>query len=270
VSDRHHAISKFLRAELAGEVAAGFPRLRPVPQTEIIWFLDYFAGLPEPERETLLDALADSAAYAFLPPASLPLNARGTVDVPPAIARMVELRQQPGGMGGTRYMDIKMQSADPSFREPGGYHPSWREKLTPLHFQPRPDLLPDINNVKPAKAPQLRKLVKAALSDAFELRHEKQPGGTSKFVGPYHDGTLTIYVHFGMTLGQLKYDAIYRNAQNQPVFLFLTYNRLWGLCMPWNYITEDYAERSAQLIAEQIAYLVDLSERLHAHIDASE
>src|SRR3984893_17258246 len=133
-----------LRAELAEEAASEFPRLRRIPQTDIIWFLDYFAGLSGAEREALLDGLADSAAMAFGPPTMPVLNERGTVDAPPGLAQMVEARNRPGAEWGTRYMDVKMLGADPSFRDPGGYHESWRALLTPLHFQPRPDLLPDI------------------------------------------------------------------------------------------------------------------------------
>ena len=47
--------------------------------------------------------------------------------------------------------------------------------LTPLHFQPRPDLVPDPERLKAAKAPLLRKLVQAALTESLDLRHEKLP-----------------------------------------------------------------------------------------------
>ena len=85
--------------------------------------------------------------------------------------------------GVTRYTDLKMLCADPSFREPGGYHVSWREHLTARHFQPRPDLLPDLDQMKPAKAPLLRKLVAAALTNSLGFKSEKRPGGVIKFVG---------------------------------------------------------------------------------------
>src|SRR5438874_9713132 len=90
-----------LRTELAREAAAGFPRLRRIPQTDIIWFLDYFAGLSAAEREVLLDALADSGALAFMPTAMPKLNERGTVDIPAGLAPMIEARSRPGAKGGT-------------------------------------------------------------------------------------------------------------------------------------------------------------------------
>ena len=108
------------------------------------------------------------------------MNERGTVDVPAGLARMHEARERPGGKGGTRYTDVKMLSADRSFREPGGYHPSWRESFTALHFQPRPDLLPDISQMKAAKAPLVRKLVNKALTESLGLKKEKLAGGKSR------------------------------------------------------------------------------------------
>src|SRR5262245_28173905 len=80
MSDSQRTIFTFLRAELAAEAASGFARLQRIPQTDIIWLLDYFAGLNELERESLLDAMAESAVMAFLPPGTQRLNASGTVD----------------------------------------------------------------------------------------------------------------------------------------------------------------------------------------------
>src|SRR5262245_41146576 len=108
MSVSHQHIATLLRPELAAEAAAGFPRLKRIPQTDIIWFLDYFSGLTGAEREALLDALAESGAMAFGPPAMPKLNAMGTVDHPAPLAQMCEIRNRPGGMGGTRYTDLKM------------------------------------------------------------------------------------------------------------------------------------------------------------------
>ncbi len=258
-----------VRAELAAEVAAGFPRLRRVPQTDIIWFLDYFPGLTQAEQAALLDEIAGSAALAFGRPAMPTLNARGTVDPPPAIARMCELREGLGGKGGTRYTDLKMLSAERNFREPGGYHPSWRERMTALHFQPRADLLPDLNQMKPAKAPLLRKRVKAAVTESLGLSHEKLPGGTCKFKGRYGDGELTVRVDFGMTLGQLAYNVTYKNAENHPLVLLMCYERLWSGGLPWDYLTEENAERSVKFLVEQIAYVANLGRRFHEQTSRS-
>jgi hypothetical protein len=257
VSELRRKTFTILRSEFAAEAAADFPRLRRIPQTDIIWFLDYFAGLGGPERNALLDALADSAVMAF-PPLVPEVPAAA-----PALAQMMEARNRPGAKGGTRYMDLKQLSALPSLREPGGYHESWRENLTPLHFQPRPDLLPDLNHLKAAKAPLIRKLVNKAFREApWELKSEKQPGGVSKYIGRSGDGELTIRVDFGSMLHQLGYNVTLKSATGQPLVLLLDYERLWATTGRWDYLTEDNAPRCIAALVEQVDYLAKLGERI--------
>src|SRR5207253_1754730 len=233
-----------------------------IPQTDIIWFLDYFAALSDREREALLDAVADSGATAFLPAWTPKLNERGTVDVPAGLAPMVEARSRPGAMGGTRYTDLKMLSANPAMREPGTYHESWRENLTALHFQPRPDLLPDLDHMKSAKAPLLRKLVNAALTKSLGLKSEKRPGGVIKFIGRCGDCDVKIWVDFGGRLSQLGYSVSFKSADGRPLAVMISYERLWATSGRWDYLTEENAPRSIDFFAEQIAYLADLTQRL--------
>jgi hypothetical protein len=252
-----------LRAELEEEAASGFPRLRRIPQTDIIWFLDYFAGLPAAERGTLLDALADAAAMAFGPPGRPVLNARGTVDCPPGLARLIEARERPGAKGGTRYTDMKMMCADPSLRDPAAYHPSWRVHLTEVHFQPRPDLLPSLDHLKAARAPLVRKLVNAAFPKSLGWQNEKKPGGAVKYIGRCGKYEASVMVDFGGMLSQLGYTVTLRNpADRSPVFIQLSYEALWGTGGRWDYLTEENAPRCIAFFAEQIAYLADLGERV--------
>ena len=258
-----HNLIPVLRTELGAEAASGFARLRRIPQTDIIWFLDYFASLASAEQELLLDALAESGATAFMPPGTQKLNASGTVDAPEPLARMCEVRNRPGAKGGTRYTDLKMLNADPALREPSMYHVSWREHLTALHFQPRPDLLPDLGTLKPAKAPLLRKLVNAALTKSLGLRKETKPG-VLKYVGRCGDCELMIWVDFGGMLSQLGYSISLRSADGQPLALLFSYERLWGTSGRWDYLSEENAPRCIDFFAEQITYLADLTKRLIA------
>ena len=262
MSDSRRDAVILLREELAEEAASGFPRLRRIPQTDIIWLLDYFSGLNEAEQEALLDALADSAAMVFGPPTRPTLNDRGTVNAPQALARMAEMRDRPGGKGGTRYMDVKMMSADASFREPGGYHQTWRENFTALHFQPRPDLLPDLSQLKAAKAPLVRKLVNQVLTESLGLRKEKLPGGVCKYLGHCRDCQVTMHVDFGGMLSQLGYTLTLKSAAGELLAFQLSYERLWGTGGRWDYLTEENASRCITFFAEQVSYLADLTQRL--------
>jgi hypothetical protein len=262
VSDSRRNGTALLRAEFAAEVASGFPRLRRIPQTDVIWFLDYFASLPGAEREALLDVLADSAAMAFGPPTQPTLNERGTVKIPPALERMCQARQSPGGKGGTRYTDMKMMCADPALRQAGAYHPSWSERMSALHFQPRPDLLPDPDQMKAAKAPLVRKLVNTALTQSLGLRNEKRPGEGGRFLGRCGGCAVAVHVDFGGMLSQLGYRVTLKSPEGRLLAWQLSYERLWGTDGRWDYLTEENATRCVTFFAEQVAYLADLTQRL--------
>jgi hypothetical protein len=258
MSDSHPSLVALLRAELAAEVAAGFPRLKRIPNTDIIWFLDYFDGLAAAERTAHLDALARSGARHFFwrPGAPRP-------EIDPPLARYREAKDGPGGKGGTRYMDVKMLCMDKSLREPGYYHESWRQNFTPLHFQPRADLLPDLSHLKAAKAPLLRKLVNAVLTDRLRLKKEKQPGGAFKYVGSHGDGELTVWVDLGSRLGQLRYEVTLKNAAHRLPTFRLAYESLWDAYLGWDYLTEENAERCVDFFPEQVVYLANLAERVN-------
>jgi hypothetical protein len=260
MSDLRANVESLLRAELADEAAAGFPRLTRTPHTDIIWLLDYYDGLAAAERTALLDALARFGAGCFF----LRLGER-VPEADPALARCREARERPGGKGGTRYTDVKMLCMDKSMREPGNYHESWRQNFTALHFRPRADLLPDLGHLKAAKATLLRKLVNAALTRLFAPQIVKQPGGACKYVGPYGNGELTVRVDFGSSLSPLRYEVTLKNAAHPLPVVRLSYELFWGASMGWDYLTEENAARSVDFFAEQVAYLANLVERFNGN-----
>jgi hypothetical protein len=51
-------ISELLKAHLAGEAQAGFPKLMRTPSSGTIAFLDYFGTLTAADRDSLLDVRA--------------------------------------------------------------------------------------------------------------------------------------------------------------------------------------------------------------------
>ena len=113
------------------------------------------------DRSELLDALAVRAAIRLQP---------GTAPgFPPAPAwdRYWSTINSPGPFsGGFRYCDIKFLAMVPRIKEFGGYE-GWVEKtqrswVSERALQPREDLLPGLDCL-PARAPELRKLVKSAL-----------------------------------------------------------------------------------------------------------
>jgi hypothetical protein len=115
-------LTTFLRDELAAEAEVGFPRLRRVPQTKILQFLDYFAASSPGDRSALLDALAIRAAIRFQP------GMASGFPPAPAWDRYWNTINSPGPFsGGFRYSDVKFLAMVPRIKEFGGYE-GWIEK----------------------------------------------------------------------------------------------------------------------------------------------
>jgi hypothetical protein len=57
----------WLRAEFAAEQASGFARLKLVPDTRVIRFLDHFSSLEPARQQELAAVLADWASYRLCP-----------------------------------------------------------------------------------------------------------------------------------------------------------------------------------------------------------
>ncbi|HEY3567893.1 MAG TPA: hypothetical protein VGP73_08160 [Thermoanaerobaculia bacterium] len=241
----------FLRVELAAEVDAGFPRLGRIPQTRIIQFLDYFAASSPGERSQLLDDLAVRAAIRLHPGSAF--------SFPPAPAwdRYWKTVTAPGPFsGGLRYCDVKSLAMVPRIKEFGGWE-SWIEKVqrprvSELALQPREDLLPDLGCLVPARAPELRKLVKSTLlARGFTAVATKGPEQ-----GYVHPSGTPVHVDFGSRMGQLCY---WVGDIRSPGAL--SYELFWGQPGGWDYLTEENAARSIDRLPELIDAVAHLLER---------
>ena len=241
----------FLRNELAAEADAGFPRLRRIPQTKIIQFLDYFAASNAGERSALLDALAVRAAIRLQPG-----TASGFPPAPAWDRYWSTVNSRGPFSGGFRYSDVKFLAMVPKIKEFGGYE-GWIEKtqrswISALALQAREDLLPDLGCLVPAKAPDLRKLVKSTLlARGFTAVATK--GAEHEYV---HPSGLPVHVGFGSRMGQLYYWVGDLRSHGA-----LSYELLWGQPGGWDYLTEENAARSIELLPELIESLTRLFER---------
>jgi hypothetical protein len=175
---------------------------------------------------------------------------------------MRAMRSRPGSKGGTRYMDLKMLGADRSLREPGGYDATWREHLTPLHFEPRPDLVSGPDQLRAAKAPLLRKLVRSTFRDAG-WTIEAIAGGGSKCVADMAGAEVTLRIDYGSMMSQLGYTVSARRGDDRSFIIAqLSYERLWDTGARWDYVTEEHAPRCVAFLVEQVNYLVELGARI--------
>jgi hypothetical protein len=262
MSDLQSRVVDLLRGELAAEATSGFPRLQRIPYTDIIWFLDYFAAIPGGEREDLLDGLAGWGAMAFFPMQYTAQDVQQLEKQHPAWARFRGGRNQPGYKGGYRYTDVKFLSMVPKIPELGGIE-GWLKNFSGLALQPRQDLLPALDCLEPIKAAALRKL----LSDgAFvKLFPEKKNlgGGNWHYTGSMEGSKITVWIDFNSRLAQLVYGVSVMNVEHTIKVFRLSYERLWDANLGWDYLTEENAARSIDLLMELIIYLADLAGRVN-------
>jgi hypothetical protein len=263
MSELESSITALLRADFGQEAAAGFPRLKRIPYTDIIWLLDYFAAQAVAEQEALLDGLARLATLPFFPQKCGPEQVAAIERDHPALARFRAPRSRMGYKGGTRYTDVKMLRMAPELREIGNCHEDYIKNCSPLAFQPRPDLLPDLGHLKPAKAPALRKLVNAAFARLFSPEKTNQGGGNWKYVGSLGNSTLSVWVDYASQYcGQLRYGVSVANPEHTFKVARLSYESLWDATMGWDYLTEENAERSIEFLPELVVHMATLVDRI--------
>jgi hypothetical protein len=255
-------VSALLRAHLAEEAQAGFPTLSRIPSSSMIKFMDYVSTLTTVERDTLLSTLARlDAMRLFLPLAAVrdQMSALATTD--PALLRYRAATQSAPFTMGLRYEGLRMVKtmlADRMTVE------MMAQTRATLDFTPRDDppaqLVPDPDpaHLKPAKAPLLRKLIDKDFKDLFTGEKRKLAGGETGYGGVFKGTNVTLWIDFaGMGL-QLRYGVSIPD-ETKRVFVFrLAYEDFWVASPGWDYLTEENAEASIQLLRELVEQVIRL------------
>ncbi len=263
------AIAAPLRTKLDEEARLDFPSLRRIPSTGIIKFLDYFSALPPTQRDPLLDAIARVGAMQFFPPVEIAAEHERLRTGDPAYARYMAALHSPAFGYGLRYCDIKMarmmlddqQSVD-----------QMKKMRADLDFTPRDDppaelvADPDLRHAHPAKAPLLSKLVKEALANLLSssTKPARLPGGEMKFSGTLQNIPLTVSIDFGSRIAQLRYGVSAPVAGKNLRAFNLTYEVLWSASTGWDYLTEENAAASIELLCDRLRFLARLLEEIAA------
>jgi len=63
--DSRRVLVDWLRAEFAAEQSSDFARLKRIPNTRVVRFLDTFTRLSPTEQSGVVDALTEWASYSF-------------------------------------------------------------------------------------------------------------------------------------------------------------------------------------------------------------
>lgn len=258
-------IAALLRSEFSQEASAGFPRLARIPCTSIVKFLDYFEAQAPSDRGALLDVAARLGAMKFLPPPLISREYQELRTNDPAYVRFWAAMQSERFAHGYRYQGVKMTRM--MARDPDTVAAVAKIRAA-LDWQPRDDppaaLVPDpdLRHLNPAKAPPLRKLVKQAFTRLFAAEAKKLPGGETGFTGAIDGTNLTVWVDFGSMSAQLRYGVSIPDEQHRIFVSRLSCEDLWITNLGWDYLTEENAAASIDLLGEQIVYLAGLTNRI--------
>jgi hypothetical protein len=261
------AIAELVRAELAQEVEAGFPVLSRIPSTGIVQFLDNFATLEPADRMSLLDALARIAALNFFP---APLIARAheqfhTTDS--IVIRFYRGMQSGDFAYGLRYLDVRMARA--AVRDPESMAHMARTRAA-LDFQPRDDL-PELlvgsthlRDIQTVRAPQLRKLLNPMLLKRLGAKPQKRLGGELVYEGMIGDIPVRVSIIFSNLYAQMHYGVTWSVRERALLAQRFNYEIMWGSNTGWDYLTEENAARSIDLLDQLLLRLARLFERVLA------
>jgi hypothetical protein len=256
--------TSLIREHLVQEVAAGFPRLSRIPSSQVIKFLDYFAGLTEPDREALLDLLARGGALQFYSPRDSYDALLGPQEERASQRYRAAMLSAPYSMG-LRHQDLRMIKS--ALGDPMSVAMMAQTRAR-LDFAPRDDLPPNLvpdpdpRNLKPAKAPLLRKLIDAAFKSSFGASRERRLGGEILHTGACEGTRLAIGIIFTNRGPQLIYHVKIPDESRTVFLIRFVYESLWSAGSGWDYLTEQNAEAAIALLGELILESVRLRNKM--------
>jgi hypothetical protein len=254
-----------LLAHMKQEADAGFPRVRRIPNSGVIRFLDYIDSVAD--RLPLLESLAYLHALGFLPGREAHDTLVNAMAADPVCIAYQKALRSPHFSMGLRYAGLRMMKAMLSDAQSVEMMAKTRASLD---FVPRddlpPELVPDADplHLKPAKAPQLRKLLDAAFKDLFAPIKEKGRGGETIYTGALEGAVLSVRISFESRGVQLVHGVSIPDETRTVMVVGRTYEQLWGASTGWDYLTEENAEASIRLLAENLLELVRLRNGLKA------
>jgi hypothetical protein len=260
-------VEALLRTDFDSEANSGFARLQRIPCTSIVKLLDYLEPLEREERDRLLDVLARMGAMKLFPPQQIAIEYESLRSKNPAFVKCWSATHSEPAAAGLRYQSVKMAKMMLGDAESRAEMLKYRAAL---QERPRDDppesLIPrhDLSAVEAAKAPLLRKLASATLKHHFATGSNRVAGGETEYTGQIGDSKVSVRIDFGSIAAQLRYAVSVLNPRDTLGVRRLAYEDLWFPNPGWDYLTEENAPRSIDLLVEQIQYLVNLSARIVA------
>jgi hypothetical protein len=254
--DSRRILVDWLRAEFAAEQSSGFARLRRIPDTRVIRFLDTFTGLSPTEQSEVVDTLTEWSSYGFLdqlrPPAVVERFSRCTA--PPALAE------------GIRYTGVNLLAGLVKTRQYGSLE-RWltAQGTTGLAAQPSEHLARRLEDLKPIKIPTLRRLVQRAFAARFATASQDMGSEFWRYQGTLGETAVSVEIRYSgrMTRPQLQYGVEVAHPDVRRRLGGITFEGVLGVGFGWwDYLTVENAERSVALLCDLVEYAARLPERL--------
>jgi hypothetical protein len=254
--DARATLVNWLRAEFVAEQRAGFPRLRRVPDTHVIRFLDHFASLDASKQAELAAILSDWSSYKFV---QIPLPTS-------TYEQFTRATAFPGRTDGLRYTGVTLLAGLAQGASHGGLD-GWCEmrRITGLALQPPETLLRDRADLVPVKTPTLRNLVKSAFAKLFAPQAQEIGDGYWRYEGTLAGSSLRVLIRFAGKMGrpQLRYEVEARGKGRVIAAPNFCFESVLGAGFgTWDYLTQENAARSVELLCELVEYVARLPERL--------
>ncbi len=254
-------IVSLIRDHMHAEADAGYPLLRRIPSTHATACFDYLDSISPAERDELLEARARVAALGFALNPSAPQEILQLVNSNPALVKYREAMSRGPLAMGLRYQSIRMARAVLNDSQSVAM---MQQTRSTLDYVPRDDApVPlvndaDVTKLHPAKAPQLKKLVKPLLQGVLGTREERMPGGTMKYDGALDGTPVKVRVDYAARDVQMIYAVSIPDPERKVAVIGTGYEHFFGMGRGWDYITEENAETSIGLLPELLRRLVSL------------
>jgi hypothetical protein len=261
------AIAALIRAEQQEEAVQGFPTLRQIPSTGIIKLLDYFDTLSDDERAAQIEFQARLAALMFFPAPLIAAAHEQLRTMEPSALRRAEAMRAPSFAYGLRYQGLRMHRA--VINDPESMRQLARTRAT-LDFTPCDGLPAElvgstpIRDIVTAKAPLLRKLLNRMLHARLGARPDKRTGGELVYQGALGAVPLRVSIIFSNLYAQMVYGVTWSMRERNLLGQRLSYEILWGMNTGWDYLTEENAPRSIDLLDRLLIRFAGLLERIAA------
>jgi hypothetical protein len=256
MTEERASIVQWLQTEFAVEQQAGFPVLKRVPDTQVIRFLDHFAGLDQARQSALKAILFEWSSYSLF-------------DAPSPNPMWKPFQQAtafPERRGGRRYTGVKLLAGLAKDNSHGGLSGYFRTMgIEGLALEPPQCLLGDTDALVPIGIPSLRRKVNVAFSRLFAPKLTDLSSETWRYEGVLDGCQIRVDIRYSgkMAWPQLAYSAQVRGKGRQIVCPNLSFESVLGVGFGhWDYLTKENTDRSVELLSELVNWLARLPDRL--------